>query len=99
MSPDYRINWQMPAKPLGPAIQPEPQASRDLIREFETMGDGLTKIAPDACLLDVDESAWRSVVEHRGGCNCCISPPCNACVEPITEEELNAVGYTYGEAP
>lgn len=39
MSPDYRINWQMPAQPLGPAIQPEPQPVRDLIREFEQMTD------------------------------------------------------------
>jgi len=53
------------------------------------------EISDDECLMDVDESAWRRVVELRGGCRCCISPPCNACVEPISEDELNKVGYTY----
>lgn len=55
----------------------------------------LKTIAEDSCLLDVDESAWRDLVEGRGGCSCCISPPCHACTEPVTEEELNRVGYTY----
>lgn len=54
----------------------------------------LKHIKEDDCLLDVDEEAWRSIVERRGGCRCCISPPCNACTEPPSEEELNRVGYT-----
>ena len=58
----------------------------------------LERINPDDCLMDIDEAAWRRIVSKRGGCRCCISPPCHACVEPITEDELNSVGYTY-EAP
>lgn len=61
--------------------------------------EDLTLISEDDCLLDVDESAWQRLVEKRGGCRCCVSPPCNACVEPPTEQELNEVGYTYGEQP
>lgn len=55
----------------------------------------LEYIAEDDCLLDVDEAAWRRVLDKRGGCSCCVSPPCNNCTDPITEEELNRVGYTY----
>ena len=47
------------------------------------------------CLLDVDERAWRRLLEIRGGCRCCISPPCFACTNPASELELNQVGYTY----
>ena len=61
------------------------------------MGD-LIEISDDECLMDVDEPAWLHVVELRGGCSCYISPPCNACVEPISEDELNNVGYTYARA-
>ena len=55
----------------------------------------LTTISEDEWLLDVDESAWRRLVEKRGGCRCHLSPPCAACSEPVTEAELNDVGYTY----
>jgi hypothetical protein len=49
----------------------------------------------DDWLGDVDESAWERLLEKRGGCRCCISPPCFACSEPISEQELNSVGFTY----
>lgn len=55
----------------------------------------LIQIDEDECLMDIDEAAWREIVEGRGGCRCHISPPCGACTEPIDEAELNAVGYTY----
>lgn len=58
----------------------------------------LEKITHDDCLMDVDESAWLRIVSKRGGCRCCISPPCAACTEPVTEEELQSVGYTYEDA-
>lgn len=58
----------------------------------------LTPISEDDCLLDIDEDAWNRVIEMRGGCRCCISPPCVACTEPIDEHELNDVGYTYAKA-
>ena len=58
----------------------------------------LAPIAEDECLFDVDEAAWRRLVELRGGCRCCISPPCHACTEPTTEHELNRVGYTLAKA-
>ena len=57
--------------------------------------DGCRHIREQDCLLDVDEKAWWSLVENRGGCRCHISPPCGACSNPISEEELNEVGYTY----
>ena len=61
--------------------------------------DELKHIDEQDCLLDVDEKAWRSLVENRGGCRCHISPPCNACSNPISEEEMNEVGYTYATPP
>jgi len=59
----------------------------------------LKRIDEQDCLLDVDEKAWRSLVENRGGCRCHISPPCGACSDPISEEEMNEVGYTYTHPP
>jgi hypothetical protein len=61
--------------------------------------DELKHIDEQDCLLDVDEKAWRSLVENRGGCRCHISPPCGACSNPISEEELNEAGYTYTTPP
>jgi hypothetical protein len=57
--------------------------------------DELKHIAEHDCLLDVDEKAWKALVENRGGCRCFLSPPCGACSNPISEEEMNEVGYTY----
>lgn len=59
----------------------------------------LTRIGENESLLDVDEAAWWQALEHRGGCYCFRSPPCGACTEPLTEPELNAVGYTYVDVP
>ncbi|NDY89716.1 hypothetical protein [Ideonella livida] len=51
---------------------------------------------PDGDWLgDHSESAWRELLESRGGCSCCTSPPCSNCTDPPTEQELNAVGFTY----
>lgn len=36
---DYRINWQMPAEPIGRLVQPPAVAAPDPIRAFETMRD------------------------------------------------------------
>ena len=57
--------------------------------------DELKHIDERDYLLDVDEKAWRSLIENRGGCRCHLSPPCGACTDPISEEEMNEVGYTY----
>ena len=57
--------------------------------------DGLTHISEDDWLADVDDVAWGQLVDGRGGCRCFLSAPCGACSEPISEAELNAVGYTY----
>ena len=46
-------------------------------------------------LGDVDSDAWDSLLENRGGCCCHLFPPCYACTEPPTEDELNTVGYTW----
>jgi hypothetical protein len=61
--------------------------------------DELRHIGEQDWLLDVDEKAWRSLVENRGGCRCHISPPCDACSNPISEVEMNEVGYTYTSPP
>ena len=55
----------------------------------------LKQIDHDVWLGDVDQAAWDTIIEWRGGCRCCISPPCHACSDPVTEQELNDVGYTY----
>lgn len=52
-------------------------------------------IREDVCLLDVDAPAWRQLIEIRGGCRCHLSPPCSACTEPPSEDEMNRVGYTF----
>jgi hypothetical protein len=61
--------------------------------------DELKHIGEQDSLLDVDERAWHLLVENRGGCRCHISPPCGACSNPISEEEMNEVGYTYNTPP
>lgn len=55
----------------------------------------LQYISWDDWLGDVDEAAWRRLLEKRGGCSCHISPPCSSCCDPVSEDELNSVGYTY----
>lgn len=57
--------------------------------------NSLKHISESDCMMDIDGAAWKQIVEARGGRSCHISPPCKACVEPVTEEELNEVGYTY----
>lgn len=69
-----------------------------LLERYQREHQDYLRISDDDCLFDVDEAAWNRIVSKRGGCRCCISPPCPACTEPITEDELNSVGYTY-EAP
>ena len=60
--------------------------------------DDLKLLKEDEALLYVDAEAWEVVLRNRGGCNCFVAPPCNNCVEAPSEEELNSVGYTYGDA-
>jgi len=55
----------------------------------------LKHLPDDECLMDVDEQAWEILLEKRGGCSCSMCAPCFNCSEPISEEELNDVGYTY----
>lgn len=52
-------------------------------------------ISENECLVDVDSGAWAQLIENRGGCKCFISPPCFACCEPVTEAELNEVGFSF----
>lgn len=40
-----------------------------------------------------DDKLLRKLIEMRGGCRCCLSPPCSACSEPITHEEAESLGY------
>lgn len=39
-----------------------------------------------------DEHLRKRLVEMRGGCRCCISPPCSACCEPLTLGEAERLG-------
>ena len=57
----------------------------------------LKHISPDKWLGDEDMEALQRLLEMRGGCRCHLAPPCRACTDPPTEEELNAVGFTYEE--
>lgn len=41
--------------------------------------------------LDADQ--YETFMENRGGCCCFLSPPCSACVDPVTADELRAVGF------
>lgn len=66
-----------------------------LLERYQREHRDYVRISEDDCMLDVDEAAWRRIVEKRGGCRCFLSAPCSACVEPVTEQELNSVGYTY----
>ena len=73
---------------------------RQAIAELESQEPvDLKHIGEQDCLIDVDKKAWRSLVENRGGCRCHISPPCGACSNPISEEEMNELGYTYTTPP
>lgn len=41
----------------------------------------------------VNDDALRTrLVEMRGGCRCCICPPCHACVEPLDIGEAERLG-------
>ena len=72
-----------------------PELRKALAKQEQGAPDELKHIDERDCLLDVDEKAWRSLIENRGGCRCHLSPPCGACANPISEEEMNEVGYTY----
>lgn len=55
----------------------------------------LRTLTDDEWLGDIGMAAWRELLTRRGGCQCFKSAPCFACTEQPTEEELNAVGFTY----
>jgi hypothetical protein len=63
------------------------------------MNNDLKHLPAGDWLGDHSERAWAKLLEMRGGCSCHVSPPCGACTEPISEEELNSVGFTYEDAP
>jgi hypothetical protein len=77
------------------SVNPIPPPAQPAVQE----PDELKHIGEQDSLLDVDERAWHLLVENRGGCRCHISPPCGACSNPISEEEMNEVGYTYTTQP
>jgi len=37
---------------------------------------------------ELTDEQREALVELRGGCSCHISPPCGACSDPITREEM-----------
>ncbi|MGA0610042.1 hypothetical protein [Caldimonas sp. KR1-144] len=56
------------------------------IREFERIRDG------DDALIDTHPEIYRRLIDMRGGCRCCVSPPCSACSEPLLLEEADRLG-------
>lgn len=42
--------------------------------------------------LEGDEDLFRDLIRLRGGCSCHISPPCNACCDPLTIDEAIDLG-------
>jgi hypothetical protein len=85
------------------ALDKKAENARELGLSYEPASvqesDELKHIGEQDFLFDVDERAWHLLVENRGGCRCHISPPCGACSNPISEEEMNEVGYTYTTPP
>lgn len=67
-----------------------------LYTQFGVGAEPLKKLKAKVWLGDVDEPAWKRLLETRGGCSCHLTSPCRNCTEPLTEQELNSVGYTYG---
>lgn len=47
---------------------------------------------PDEWLGDQHPDKQARLLEMRGGCRCCISPPCSACVDPVTDDEAEKLG-------
>lgn len=43
--------------------------------------------------LELSAEQYAKLIEHRGGCYCCISPPCSACSDPMTVEEAIELGF------
>lgn len=41
---------------------------------------------------EIDEEDWHRLVQLRGGCNCCVTPPCFNCTEPMTMAEAGQLG-------
>lgn len=47
----------------------------------------------------MSDEQMTALARLRGGCSCHISPPCNACVEPLTEKEAISLGLLPDEPP
>lgn len=47
---------------------------------------------PAEWLGDQHPELQRKLLEMRGGCRCCVSAPCPACVDPIDADEAEALG-------
>lgn len=43
--------------------------------------------------LELTEEQCMKLSRFRGGCSCHINPPCSNCVNPITEEEAEYLGF------
>jgi hypothetical protein len=39
-----------------------------------------------------DDSLMAELISLRGGCSCHVSPPCAACVNPLTADEAISLG-------
>lgn len=42
--------------------------------------------------IELTDEQRSELIKMRGGCRCHISPPCNACVDPIDEAEAESLG-------
>ena len=45
--------------------------------------------------VELTDDQYKLLVHNRGGCTCFISPPCLACSEPPTDDELEDIGYEW----
>lgn len=84
-NPDGKLSTDLPDPP--PVWHPTPYG----LPAFESAMDKLGQHVTD------HEYLRMRLVESRGGCNCCISPPCAACVEPLQLLEAEALGIVDGD--
>ncbi len=50
-------------------------------------------------LLETDGGEGHKYLARlRGGCSCCVSPPCSACTDPLTGDEIDRIIDKFGPA-
>lgn len=89
----YQQNKQQSTttEPIYSTEQPEPQLNYFSVKgELKTPDDILSELDEQ---LAADESRFKELLAHRGGCRCFISAPCGACCTPLTLQEATDLGW------